>query len=55
MKAAIVIYGPVCRSRMARRFNAAQGFAAIDETDSSENEEREPDMLYLWQAAGTGG
>jgi GNAT superfamily N-acetyltransferase len=33
----------------ARRFYEKHGFAAIRETDGSENEEREPDVLYAWQ------
>lgn len=32
----------------ARRFYEAKGFAAIKQTDGSENEEKEPDVLYLW-------
>jgi beta-phosphoglucomutase-like phosphatase (HAD superfamily) len=30
----------------ARQFCEARGFAAINETDCSQNEEREPDILY---------
>ena len=33
----------------ARRFYEAHGFAAEKETDGSGNEEREPDVLYLWR------
>jgi GNAT superfamily N-acetyltransferase len=32
----------------ARRFYEARGFVAIEETDGSTNEEREPDVLYRW-------
>lgn len=39
----------------ARRFYEARGFLAIDETDGSANEEREPDVLYRWTANGDGG
>lgn len=40
----------------ARAFYEKQGFAAVEETDGSANEEREPDILYLWrrQAATNG-
>lgn len=38
----------------ARRFYEARGFVPIDETDGSENEEREPDVLYRWPAKGMG-
>ena len=33
----------------ARAFYEKHGFAVIEETDGSSNEEREPDILYLWQ------
>lgn len=33
----------------ARAFYEAQGFIAVEETDGSRNEEREPDMLYFWE------
>jgi GNAT superfamily N-acetyltransferase len=36
------------RNTRARRFYEARGFALVDETDGSRNEEREPDALYLW-------
>ncbi|HEV3500035.1 MAG TPA: GNAT family N-acetyltransferase [Bradyrhizobium sp.] len=36
------------RNRQARRFYEARGFALVQETDGSRNEEREPDALYLW-------
>ncbi|MBW6420137.1 GNAT family N-acetyltransferase [Rhizobium sp. XQZ8] len=32
----------------ARRFYEARGFKAIEETDGSGNEEKEPDVLYGW-------
>ncbi len=32
----------------ARRFYEARGFVAIDQTDGSANDEREPDVLYRW-------
>jgi putative acetyltransferase len=37
------------RNAPARRFYEKQGFVAVRETDGSRNEEREPDVLYLWQ------
>ena len=37
------------KNRAARVFYEKHGFAAIEETDGSSNEEREPDILYLWQ------
>jgi putative acetyltransferase len=40
------------RNAEARRFYEAEGFVAIDETDGSANEEREPDVLYRWAAYG---
>ncbi|WP_298369296.1 GNAT family N-acetyltransferase [uncultured Bradyrhizobium sp.] len=36
------------RNARARRFYEARGFAAVEETDGSRNEEREPDVHYLW-------
>jgi putative acetyltransferase len=38
------------RNDAARRFYERRGFAAAKETDGSENEEREPDVLYCWVA-----
>lgn len=38
------------RNAGARRFYEAEGFAAIEETDGTGNDEREPDVLYLWRA-----
>jgi ribosomal protein S18 acetylase RimI-like enzyme len=36
------------RNAPARRFYQARGFRLMRETDGSENEEKEPDALYLW-------
>jgi GNAT superfamily N-acetyltransferase len=36
------------RNNAARRFYEQRGFIAVRETDGSENEEREPDVLYRW-------
>jgi GNAT superfamily N-acetyltransferase len=36
------------KNALARQFYEAKGFVAIKETDGSENEEKEPDVLYLW-------
>ena len=36
------------KNALARRFYEKRGFAAVKETDGSENEEREPDVLYRW-------
>lgn len=38
------------RNAGARRFYEHHGFVAIEHTDGSANEEREPDVLYLWTA-----
>lgn len=38
------------RNLPARRFYAAHGFAIVEETDGSRNEEKEPDVLYRWEA-----
>ncbi len=38
------------RNAPARRFYERRGFVAIDETDGSGNEERDPDVLYRWTA-----
>jgi GNAT superfamily N-acetyltransferase len=35
----------------ARRFYERHGFAAVEETDGSRNEERAPDVRYVWRAA----
>ena len=37
------------RNAPARRFYEKRGFVALEETDGSRNEEREPDILYRWQ------
>lgn len=37
------------RNVRARRFYEERGFVAIEETDGSGNEEREPDVHYRWQ------
>ena len=36
------------RNKAARRFYEKHGFAAIEETDGSANEEKEPDVMYRW-------
>jgi GNAT superfamily N-acetyltransferase len=36
------------RNTPARRFYEARGFRPIRETDGAGNEEKEPDVLYLW-------
>jgi len=36
------------RNLRARRFYEAHGFSLVRETDGSDNEEKEPDALYLW-------
>jgi GNAT superfamily N-acetyltransferase len=36
------------RNLQARRFYEARGFALVEETDGSRNEEKEPDALYFW-------
>ena len=40
------------RNMPARRFYERQGFVAVQETDGSGNDEREPDILYRWQKGG---
>jgi len=40
------------RNIAGRHFYERQGFVAIDETDGSANDEREPDVLYRWVAEG---
>jgi GNAT superfamily N-acetyltransferase len=39
------------RNQRARRFYERRGFVAVRETDGSANEEKEPDVLYLWTPA----
>ena len=36
------------RNLKARRFYEARGFALVEETDGTRNEEKEPDARYLW-------
>ena len=36
------------RNQPARRFYKSHGFVLVRETDGADNEEREPDALYLW-------
>jgi len=36
----------------ARRFYERHGFVAVEETDGRNNEERTPDVRYLWRAEG---
>ena len=37
------------RNMRARRFYEERGFVAVEETDGTGNEEREPDVRYRWQ------
>lgn len=39
------------RNLRARRFYEARGFALVEETDGAGNEEKEPDVRYLWTRA----
>lgn len=39
------------RNARARAFYEGRGFVAIELTDGSQNEEREPDVLYEWRGA----
>lgn len=39
------------RNAPARRFYERRGFAAVEVSDGSRNEEREPDVLYRWTRA----
>ena len=39
------------RNLRARRFYEARGFALVEETDGTRNEEKEPDARYLWTRA----
>ena len=41
------------RNEGARRFYETHGFEAVEETDGSGNEEKEPDVLYRWRAAAS--
>jgi hypothetical protein len=38
--------------RPARRFYERHGFVAVEHTDGAGNEEREPDVRFLWRPAG---
>ena len=40
---------------LARRFYQKRGFVAVKETDGSQNEEHEPDVLYRWQQTEQNG
>ena len=37
------------KNEAARRFYEGRGFRVAEETDGSRNEEREPDIRYVWQ------
>lgn len=39
------------RNARARRFYEARGFVPVEQTDGSGNEEKEPDVRYLWKRA----
>lgn len=39
------------RNVKARRFYEARGFALAEQTDGARNEEKEPDMRYVWTRA----
>lgn len=41
------------RNKRARRFYERHGFVAIEMANGSENEEREPDVLYRWDRPDT--
>lgn len=38
------------RNAAARRFYEKHGFLVVDESDGAGNEEKEPDVLYKWEA-----
>ena len=38
------------RNEPARRFYEKHGFFVVDESDGAGNEEKEPDVLYKWEA-----
>ncbi len=40
------------RNARARAFYESRGFVAVELTDGAGNEEREPDVLYLWRRQG---
>jgi GNAT superfamily N-acetyltransferase len=39
----------------ARAFYEAHGFSAVQYTDGRDNEEREPDILYVWESQNAPG
>ena len=41
------------KNALARKFYEAKSFVAVKHTDGSENEEREPDVLYSWSKSAT--
>jgi GNAT superfamily N-acetyltransferase len=41
------------RNMQAQKFYGKHGFTAIDKTDGSGNEEKEPDMLFEWHRTGS--
>lgn len=41
-------------NRPAQQFYERHGFAAVERTDGSGNEEREPDLRYVWTSAEGG-
>jgi GNAT superfamily N-acetyltransferase len=43
------------RNERARGFYEARGFVLAEETDGSRNEEKEPDVRYVWERGRTGG
>jgi GNAT superfamily N-acetyltransferase len=40
------------RNAPARRFYEARGFTLVEETDGARNEEKEPDVRYVWTRTG---
>jgi GNAT superfamily N-acetyltransferase len=42
------------RNAAARRFYERRGFVAVEETDGSANDEKEPDVRYRWTKGGSG-
>ena len=42
------------RNLAARRFYTARGFIVVRETDGADNYEKEPDVLYRWEATSSG-
>lgn len=40
------------RNAPARRFYEARGFTQVEQSDGTRNEEKEPDVRYLWTRAG---